>query len=77
VRPGITGLAQARGRNSLAWQDKFALDVEYVDNRSVLLDLKIVWWTLGTVLRRDGISADRHATMPEFLGCADRPEAPQ
>lgn len=71
VRPGITGLAQARGRNSLTWQDKFALDVEYVDNRSVLLDLKIIWWTFGTVLRREGISADQHATMPEFLGYSD------
>lgn len=68
VRPGITGLAQARGRNALAWEEKLAFDVEYVDTRSAMLDLKIVWWTLGTVLRRDGISADSHATMPEFMG---------
>lgn len=77
VRPGITGLAQARGRNALAWQEKLALDVEYVDNRSVLLDLKIVWCTLGTVLRREGISADEHVTMPEFFGCTDALDSPQ
>lgn len=75
VRPGITGLAQVRGRNSLSWSDKFALDVEYVDNRCLLLDFKILWWTLGTVGRRDGISADQHATMPEFLGNFDNQRA--
>lgn len=77
VRPGITGLAQARGRNALTWKEKFALDVEYVDNRSVLLDLKIVWWTWGTVLRREGISADAHVTMPEFLGRTDALDGPR
>jgi lipopolysaccharide/colanic/teichoic acid biosynthesis glycosyltransferase len=68
VRPGITGLAQARGRNSLAWDDKFAMDVSYVDNRSATLDLRILWETAVTVIRRDGISADGEATCAEFLG---------
>lgn len=68
VRPGVTGLAQARGRNSLSWEQKFKLDVEYVDNRSLLLDLKILIWTVQAVLDRSGISQDGHATMPEFEG---------
>ncbi|MCZ7419875.1 MULTISPECIES: sugar transferase [unclassified Micromonospora] len=68
VRPGITGLAQVRGRNSLDWDAKFSLDVEYVTKRSLRLDLSILAATVGTVLRRDGISADGNATMPEFLG---------
>jgi lipopolysaccharide/colanic/teichoic acid biosynthesis glycosyltransferase len=68
VRPGVTGLAQARGRNSLAWEDKFALDVSYVDGRSAALDLRILWETVVTVIRRNGISADGEATAAEFLG---------
>ncbi|NLU78809.1 sugar transferase [Micromonospora sp. HNM0581] len=68
VRPGITGLAQVRGRNSLDWDAKLSLDVAYVTNRSLRLDLSILTATVGTVLRRDGISADGSATMPEFLG---------
>jgi len=68
VRPGVTGLAQARGRNSLAWDDKFAMDVSYVDSRSAALDLRILWETVVTVIRRDGISADGEATAAEFLG---------
>lgn len=70
VRPGITGLAQVSGRNALSWGDKFAKDVEYVDSRSVLLDLKIIAATLAKVLRRDGIAADGEATMSEFMGPA-------
>ncbi|MEJ6013892.1 sugar transferase [Corynebacterium sp. H127] len=66
VRPGITGLAQTSGRNSLTWQERFQYDVEYVDNRSFVLDLKILWGTLKTVLAREGISHDGHATMPRF-----------
>ena len=66
VRPGITGLAQVNGRNALSWEEKFALDVWYVDNVSVLLDLKIMLKTLGRVLLRSGISAEGSATMPEF-----------
>lgn len=68
VRPGITGLAQARGRNSLDWDEKLALDVEYVDNRSFGLDLRILWETVAVVLLRRGISADGHVTMSEFQG---------
>ncbi|SCL32765.1 Sugar transferase involved in LPS biosynthesis (colanic, teichoic acid) [Micromonospora nigra] len=68
VRPGVTGLAQVRGRNSLDWDDKLALDVEYVDRRSLRLDLSILVATVRTVLGREGISATGSATAPEFLG---------
>lgn len=68
VRPGITGWAQVNGRNALSWEEKFELDVWYVDNRSFLLDLKILAMTLLQVLRRQGISSAAHATMPEFRG---------
>ena len=68
VRPGLTGLAQVGGRNSLGWADKFALDVEYVEKRSLWLDAKLIVATIGKVVRRDGIAADGDVTMPEFLG---------
>lgn len=68
VRPGLTGLAQVNGRNAISWDEKFALDVWYVDNRSLLLDLKILAQTLVKVLRRDGITASGEATMPPFSG---------
>jgi lipopolysaccharide/colanic/teichoic acid biosynthesis glycosyltransferase len=68
VRPGITGLAQVSGRNAITWEEKFAKDVEYVDNRSLALDLAIVWHTFGHVLRRRGITDGVGATMGEFLG---------
>ncbi|MBX7268036.1 sugar transferase [Micromonospora sp. Llam7] len=68
VRPGITGLAQVRGRNGLDWDDKLALDVEYVTRRSFRLDLSILAATIRTVLRREGIAAAGNATAPEFLG---------
>jgi lipopolysaccharide/colanic/teichoic acid biosynthesis glycosyltransferase len=68
VRPGVTGLAQVSGRNSLTWEEKFELDVEYVDTRSLRLDLAILARTVGAVLRRSGISPDGEATMPEFKG---------
>lgn len=68
VRPGVTGWAQVNGRNALTWNEKFALDVWYVDNRSLWLDLKILFMTAGKVLRRDGISAAGEATMPRFEG---------
>lgn len=68
VRPGITGWAQVNGRNALSWDEKFALDVWYVDNKSIALDLKILWRTLMAVFRRDGISAAGHETMPHFEG---------
>ena len=70
VRPGLTGLAQASGRNALSWEDKFAHDVEYVDSHSVTLDLRIILRTFIQVLRRDGISAEGEATMTEFRGTA-------
>jgi sugar transferase EpsL len=68
ARPGITGWAQVNGRNALSWPDKLALDVWYVDNASPLLDAKILLRTILSVVKRDGVSADGHATMPEFMG---------
>lgn len=68
VRPGITGWAQVNGRNSLTWEDKFKLDVWYVDHRSFWLDLAILFLTVGKVLKREGISAKGDATMPRFTG---------
>jgi lipopolysaccharide/colanic/teichoic acid biosynthesis glycosyltransferase len=68
VRPGITGWAQVNGRNSISWDEKFALDVWYVDNRTFWLDIKILWLTVKKVLIRDGISASGEATMPKFRG---------
>jgi len=68
VKPGVTGLAQVSGRNALTWDEKFRLDVRYVDTRSLLLDLKIVVLTVKKVFVREGISAGDHATMTEFLG---------
>lgn len=68
MRPGITGWAQVNGRNALSWDEKFALDVWYVDNRTIWLDIKIIWMTIRKVIKRDGISADGEATMPRFTG---------
>jgi lipopolysaccharide/colanic/teichoic acid biosynthesis glycosyltransferase len=68
VRPGLTGLAQVSGRNLLSWDDRFRLDVDYVDRRSFALDAWVLARTVGIVLRRDGISARDSATMDEFLG---------
>lgn len=68
VRPGITGLAQVSGRNAVSWEDRFRLDVEYVDRCSIALDLEILARTVRAVLVREGISAEGHATMPEFMG---------
>jgi lipopolysaccharide/colanic/teichoic acid biosynthesis glycosyltransferase len=70
VLPGITGLAQVQGRNGLSWDEKFALDVWYVDHRSLSLDLSILWRTIGALVRGAGISAPGCATMPEFQGVA-------
>jgi len=71
VRPGISGWAQVNGRNAISWEEKFRLDVWYVDNRSFLLDMKILWMTVWQVLSRGGITANQHATMPPFTGSAD------
>ncbi|MCC7087357.1 MAG: sugar transferase [Pirellulales bacterium] len=67
VRPGITGWAQINGRNAITWDDKFRLDVWYVDHLSFWLDLRIILRTFWQVIKRANISADSHATMPEFL----------
>lgn len=72
VRPGITGWAQVNGRNSLSWDQKFAEDIWYVNHASIWLDLRILWMTVGKVLRRDGISAGGDVTMPRFTGSAAR-----
>jgi len=71
VKPGITGWAQVNGRNALSWEEKFKLDVWYVDHAGLGLDIRIVLLTLFQVLRRKGISAGGHATMPEFTGTKD------
>ncbi|WP_454764681.1 sugar transferase [Cupriavidus campinensis] len=68
VRPGVTGWAQVNGRNALSWDDKFALDVWYVDHQSLWLDIRILWLTVRKVLIREGISAADNATMPKFKG---------
>lgn len=73
VPPGLTGLAQVKGRNALTWEQKFEWDVTYVDTRSLALDLRILLATVGKVLRRDGISAQREATMPEFRPAPSQP----
>jgi lipopolysaccharide/colanic/teichoic acid biosynthesis glycosyltransferase len=72
VKPGITGWAQVNGRNALSWEEKFRLDVWYVDHASLWLDLKIMALTLWKTIRRDGISQSGHATMPDFLGSGQR-----
>jgi len=68
VRPGITGWAQVNGRNAISWEEKFKLDVWYVDNQSFLLDVKILWMTLVKVFIREGISQEGQATMEKFTG---------
>jgi lipopolysaccharide/colanic/teichoic acid biosynthesis glycosyltransferase len=68
VLPGITGWAQINGRNAISWQDKFRLDVWYVDHWSFWLDIKILALTLWKTLRREGISQPGHATAEEFMG---------
>jgi sugar transferase EpsL len=76
VRPGLTGWAQVNGRNALSWEEKFALDVWYVDHRSMALDVKILLMTVAKVFRPSGVSAHGAATMPEFMGSppSDRQE---
>jgi sugar transferase EpsL len=68
VRPGLTGLAQVNGRNAISWEQKFKLDCWYVDHISFRLDASILLRTIGTVIRRESISQEGHATMSEFLG---------
>lgn len=76
VPPGLTGLAQIKGRNALTWEAKFEWDVTYVETRTLWLDLRILLATVGKVLRRDGISAQGEATMPEFNPDSQRPGVP-
>ncbi|GAB7229773.1 hypothetical protein VrSk94_34660 [Vibrio rotiferianus] len=71
VRPGITGWAQINGRNAISWGEKFKLDVWYVDNRSLWLDLKVLFLTVKKVLVKDGISAEGHVTVEPFKGNHD------
>lgn len=68
VKPGVTGWAQVNGRNAITWEDKFKLDVWYVDNQSLWLDLKIIGLTVWKILKREGINQPGHATMEEYLG---------
>lgn len=68
VRPGVTGWAQVNGRNALSWEQKFELDVWYIENRSLILDLKILLLTIKKVIKRDGISASGEVTMSKFTG---------
>ena len=70
VRPGVTGLAQVRGRNSISWEEKFELDVQYVDQRSFSLDSRLLWQTISVVFRQHGISSPGNATMLKF-GASD------
>jgi len=71
VKPGVTGWAQINGRNSISWEDKFKLDVWYIDNQSFMLDIKIIFLTIWKVIKREGISSDNHATMEVFRGSDD------
>ena len=68
VKPGITGWAQVNGRNAISWEQKFKLDIEYVEKQSFALDLKILWMTFLNVLQRKDVSADGHVSMEEFKG---------
>jgi lipopolysaccharide/colanic/teichoic acid biosynthesis glycosyltransferase len=68
LKPGITGWAQVNGRNAISWEEKFKLDVWYVDNQSIWLDIKIIWLTVRKVITRDGISAEGEATISKFEG---------
>lgn len=68
VRPGLTGYAQAHGRNAVSWEDKFAMDVWYVNHITFITDVKIIWDTVGAVLKHDGISSETSVTMEEFMG---------
>ena len=74
VLPGITGLAQTNGRNNLGWEDRFKMDVFYVDNWSLWLDLKILFATVEKVIKKDGISKEGHVTCSEFKGSKVEPE---
>lgn len=75
VRPGLSGWAQVNGRNTVSWEDKFDMDVYYVDNYSLAMDVKILFMTVLNVLKREGISSETSATMEVFMGTSEREEA--
>jgi sugar transferase EpsL len=75
VRPGITGWAQVNGRNAISWEEKFKLDVWYVDNRSIWLDIKILFLTVKKVFKSEGISHSGHVTMEKFRGSSNKRSA--
>lgn len=77
VKPGLSGWAQVNGRNSVTWEDKFDMDVYYVDNYSLALDLKILFMTVKNVIKREGISSDTSATMEPFTGTPEKKEETQ
>lgn len=77
VKPGLSGWAQVNGRNSVTWEDKFDMDVYYVDNCSLALDLKILFMTVKNVIKREGISSDTSATMEPFTGTPEKKEETQ
>jgi sugar transferase EpsL len=77
VRSGITGWAQVNGRNAISWEDKFKLDIWYIDNLSLALDLKIIFMTINKILKRDGINQEGQATMEEFRGTPKKLEVGQ
>lgn len=72
VRPGLTGYAQVNGRNAISWEEKFRLDVEYVDKITFWLDVKIIFQTVGKIFKREGISSESSVTMEEFMGSGTR-----
>ena len=72
VKPGLSGWAQVNGRNAISWEDKFNYDVEYVDNYSMLMDIKILFMTILNVLKREGISSETSVTMEEFMGTPEK-----
>ncbi len=72
VKPGLTGWAQVNGRNAQTWEDRFTLDVWYVDHWSLWLDARIIWRTLVSVIKKEGVAQEGHATMPEFMGSERR-----
>ena len=73
VRPGLTGLAQVKGRNAISWEEKFGYDIEYVDNVTLIGDIKIIFATVRAVFKRDGISSGTSVTMEEFMGTEAKP----
>ncbi len=74
VRPGLTGWAQVNGRNAISWEEKFQYDIEYVENISFSMDIKVIFTTISKIFKREGISSDTAATMEEFMGSPETQE---